>query len=84
MPGALETLDRKPAPAWMMEIGLTENFAGSTNPHYFDIFEMFWSRGYRTNPLTRPDQVIRKADLERWVRDRQTDHGDINYRFVKE
>ena len=82
--GASETLDRKPAPAWMVEIGLTENFAGSTNPHYFDIFEMFWSRGYRANPLSRPGQVVGRADLECWVRDRKTDHGDINYRFVKD
>lgn len=82
--GALDTLDREPAPAWMVEIGVTENFAGSINPHYFDVFEMFLSRGYRGNPLARPEQVISRTDLERWVRDRQTDHGDINYRFMKE
>ena len=82
--GAFDTLDRKPAPAWMVEIGLTENFAGSTNPNYFEIFETFWSRGYRASPLARPDQVIDKADLERWVMDRKTDHGDINYGFVKD
>jgi hypothetical protein len=67
-----------------VEIALTENFAGSTNPHYFDIFEIFWSRGYRANPLTRPSQVVCKADLERGVRIRRTGHGDINYRFVKD
>jgi hypothetical protein len=39
--GASETLDRKPAPAWMIEIGLTENFADSINPHYIEIFEIF-------------------------------------------
>jgi FkbM family methyltransferase len=82
--GASETLDRKPAPAWMMEIGLTENFAGSINPHYIDIFEIFWSRGYRANPLALPGQIVSRADLERWVKDRKTDHGDINYRFVKD
>jgi FkbM family methyltransferase len=82
--GSTKTLDRRPAPAWMVEIGLTENFAGATNPHYFEIFEMFWSRGYRATPLARPDQVVSRADLERWVRDRMTDHGDINYRFLKD
>jgi FkbM family methyltransferase len=81
--GALETLDREPAPAWMVEIGLSENFAGATNPHYFDVFEIFLSRGYKASPLARPDQFIVQADLERWVRDRQTDHGDINYQFIK-
>jgi FkbM family methyltransferase len=81
--GALDTLDRVPAPAWMVEIGLSENFAGSINPHYFDVFEIFLSRGYKASPLARPDQFIVQADLERWVRDRQTDHGDINYRFIK-
>jgi FkbM family methyltransferase len=82
--GALNTLDRKPPPAWMVEIGLTENFAGSINPHYFDVFEIFLSRGYQASPLARPDQFIAQTDLERWVRDRHSDHGDINYRFVKQ
>jgi FkbM family methyltransferase len=81
--GASETLGRNPAPIWMVEIGVTENFGGATNPHLFDVFETFWSHGYRANPLARPDQVVDRADLERWVRDRKTDHGDINYRFVK-
>jgi len=74
----------KPAPVWMVEIGLTENFAGSINPHYFDIFEIFWSRGYRANPLARPGQVVGRADLEGWISERKTDHGDINYRFIKD
>jgi FkbM family methyltransferase len=82
--GASDTLDRTPAPAWMVEIGLTENFAGATNPHYFEIFEMFWSCGYRANPLAHPDRIVGRADLERWVRDRKTDHSDINYRFLKD
>lgn len=81
--GASDTLDRTPAPAWMVEIGLTENFAGAINPHYFDIFEMFWSRGYQASPLARPERIVSRADLEQWVRDRKTDHGDINYRFLK-
>lgn len=82
--GASETLDRIPVPAWIVEIGLTENFAGLTNPHYFDIFEVFWSRGYRASPLARPDHLVARADLERWVMDGKTDHGDINYLFVKD
>ena len=81
--GAVETLGRTPAPAWMMEIGLTEHFAGALNPHYFEVFEMFWSRGYKATSLARPDHLIGKADLGRWANDRQTDHGDINYLFVK-
>jgi FkbM family methyltransferase len=82
--GALNTLDREPAPAWTVEIGLTENFAGSINPHYFDVFEIFLSRGYKASPLKWPDQFIAQSDLERWVRDRRTDHGDVNYRFIKQ
>lgn len=81
--GAAETLDRRPAPAWMMEIALTENFGGSINPNYFEIFETFWSRGYQANPLAQPERVVSRADVERWIRDRRTDHGDINYQFVK-
>jgi len=82
--GAGETLCRKPAPVWTVEIRLTENFAGSTNPHYLDIFERFWSCGYQASALARPEQVIGRADLERWMQKRKTDHGDINYMFVRD
>jgi FkbM family methyltransferase len=82
--GAGETLGRKPAPVWTVEIGLTENFAGQTNPHYLEIFETFWSHGYRASALARPDQVVGRADLDRWLQNRKTDHGDINYMFVKD
>lgn len=82
--GATETLGRKRAPTWMVEIGLTENFAGSINPHYCAIFETFWSYGYRANPMARPAQRVDRADLERWIANRKTDHGDINYCFVKD
>jgi FkbM family methyltransferase len=82
--GAFATLGRNPSPAWTLEIGLTENFAGSINPHYVEIFETFWSRGYQASPLSRPDQVVSRTDVERWIRDRKTNHGDINYRFLKD
>jgi FkbM family methyltransferase len=81
--GAAATLARHPAPVWMMEIGLTENFGGATNPHFLEIFETFWSNGYAGRPLNRPDQPVTPRDVTRWIEQRRTDHGDINYAFTR-
>jgi FkbM family methyltransferase len=82
--GARRTLVRTPAPVWMMEIGLTENFAGATNPHFQDIFDMFWSHGYRAWALSAPGRAITRQEVGRWIAAGATEHGDINYMFTRE
>ena len=81
--GARATLDRTIPPVWMVEIGLTENFAGSVNPHFRDIFEIFWTHGYQASSASLPDRQIAPGDVDRWISERKTDFADINYRFTK-
>ncbi len=80
--GATATLSRSPAPAWTVEVSLTENFGGKVNPHYKDTFEMFRSYGYIAYPLTQERRVITQTEVDEWISQRKTDHKDINYLFV--
>ena len=81
--GASATLVRHPAPVWMMEIGLKENFAGATNPHFIDVFELFWAHEYRAYALSAPSHEITRQDVSRWIETGTTEHGDINYLFTR-
>lgn len=79
--GATGVLRRLPKPDWVLEIGLTENFADGVNPHYLQTFELFWRNGYTASPFTSPERVLSRADIESWIARRSPDHGDINYLF---
>ena len=45
--GAERILGMSPAPAWLLEICLNENYPEGINPHFVDIFRCFWEQGYR-------------------------------------
>jgi FkbM family methyltransferase len=79
--GGTRTLSREPRPVWMMEVGLTENFAGIVNPDFRAIFELMWSHGYLASPMNALGRVVDSDDVIRWLEQRATDHGDINYLF---
>jgi len=81
--GAARTLERTPAPAWMVEICLTENFPDGVNPDYVATFGEFFARGYsaRTaNPEARP---VTREDVARWAREGRAQSGSHNYLFVR-
>lgn len=80
--GARETLARRPAPVWLVEVCFTENFADGVNPHFADVFQRFWAAGYCSTSLdaSRP---VRPDDVERWIRNRRRDFGYVSYVFEK-
>jgi FkbM family methyltransferase len=80
--GAAQTLIRSPRPTWFLEIGLTENFNGSINPHFGDIFDLFWSHGYKASPMRTPNRVLAHKEVSGWIAKATTDHQDINYIFT--
>lgn len=82
--GAAETLARSPAPAWLIEICLTENLpAGQTNPHFADVFATFRERGYECRTVDAERRLVTADDVARWVQHGQRDFGTYNFIFTR-
>ena len=80
--GAARTLERDPAPAWLVEICLTENFPDGPNPDYVATFDQFFSRGYEARAANSAARVARE-DVLRWAAQGRSDSGSYNYLFTK-
>lgn len=81
--GAAGTLDRSPAPAWMVEICLTENFPQGANPDYVATFDEFFSRGYMARTANDAMRPVTRADVVRWASNGQAESGSHNYLFTR-
>jgi FkbM family methyltransferase len=81
--GAAKTLARTPSPIWVMEICLTEHFPTGINPHFEEIFRMFWENGYEARIIGEDNRLVTLDDVKRWVRNRERDFGYISYSFGK-
>ncbi len=81
MLGASKTMRRDPKPVWVLEICLTENFPGSLNPHFLEVFEIFWREGYVATPLTEPAHILSHDEVLSWIDQRRTNHTDVHYLF---
>lgn len=82
--GATRTLSRSPRPAWQVEICLTEHHPNGINPHFLDLFDLFWSHGYRALTADAAARLVTRDDVVRWVEQRRRDFGFINYVFESE
>lgn len=75
--GAVATLSRNPRPTWLIEICLNE-YHPSGNPHFVDIFELFWALGYKSS---LPNGIpVTHLDIDTWVKAGKTS-GTYNYFF---
>ena len=81
--GAQTILGRTPAPVWIIEHGLTENFS-HLNPHFMDLFASFWSNEYRSYVADEEQREVLPADVQRWVDRGVRDFGGINFIFKKD
>lgn len=79
--GALSTIGRSPRPAWLIEVCLEEYHPSEPNPHYKDVFELFWSHGYEARTANAENRKVSREDVARWVADKHSDSGTINYVF---
>ena len=79
--GAFKTLALVPNPVWHIEIGLTEHFPGGINPHFEDIFNLFWAHGYDAWTIGTDKRMVKPDDISRWIKNRQIDFGGYNYLF---
>ena len=80
MAGAAATLERRPAPVWLVEICFSENFPNGVNPHFREVFEYFWDAGYAARSL-EADRPVLRDDVDRWLRNERRDFGYVSYVF---
>lgn len=81
--GASGLLARTPAPVWLVEHGLTENYDGGVNPNYLALFERFWGHGYSAYVADAAQTPVQRADVERWLANGKRGFGDVNFIFIK-
>lgn len=79
--GAAGTLLRDPRPVWQVEICLTEHFPTGINPHFVELFDLFWSHGYEAFTADTETRRITRSDVVRWLENRRRDFGFINFVF---
>jgi FkbM family methyltransferase len=78
--GANETLARRPAPVWLVEVCFSENFPKGINPHFRAVFERYWAAGYSASSLEAARPVL-PEDVGRWTRNGRRDFGYVSYIF---
>lgn len=81
--GAPRTLDRSPAPRWLVEICLKENFPDGDNPYYVATFDVFFSRGYRAFTANAERRPVAREDVVRWAAQGRAESGTYNYLFSR-
>ena len=81
--GAARTLERNPAPAWLVEICLTENFPDGANPDYAATFEEFFSRGYTVRTANAAARPVTREDVARWAAQGRVESSSYNYLFTR-
>jgi FkbM family methyltransferase len=79
--GAGCTLGRAPRPVWQVEICLTEHYPTGINPHFVELFDLFWSHGYEAFTADTESRRIVRSDVVRWSENRRRDFGFINFIF---
>lgn len=68
--GAIEILDSRIKPTWMIEIGLSNDFIpGGINKEFIETFDVFWKRGYQCRMVHSSRKSVKQEDISRWVND---------------
>ncbi len=80
--GATNVMCIQPKPTWIVEICLNEFHPDGMNPNFQDTFNLFWQYGYEARTADRQNQLIQRADVDRWIKNGQCDFGTFNYKFV--
>jgi len=81
--GAAKTLARNPAPAWLVEIVLTEHHPDGLNPTFGDVFDLFRAAGYTAFAVGPEARVVTADDVAQWIASRRRQFGHWSYLFRK-
>lgn len=80
--GATNVMCLQPKPTWIVEICLNEYHPSGMNKDFQNTFNLFWEHGYEARTADKRNQLIQRADVDRWVKNGRCDSGTINYKFV--
>lgn len=80
--GALETLAREPAPAWLIELCLQEFHPDGSNPDFLAVFQLFWQAGYQAYAVGPSTRAISRDEVQDWWSNRHTSGETFNYLFL--
>lgn len=80
--GAGRVIQMHPKPTWVLEVCLNEYHPDGVNPHFRDVFDLFWRNGYEVRTADKNNKLIQPADVERWLSNGCCDSGTINYKFA--
>ena len=66
--GALQQLDRTPAPIWLIEICIDEHQPSgiSINPNLLSTFQVLWDHGYYAETVENPPKRVAIEDVTAW------------------
>lgn len=80
--GAAETLRLHHRPAWMVEVLLrSEVIPNTVNQRFAQVFELFWSHGYRCTTLDAERTAVNPEDVNRWVRNGSVERDVHDFLF---
>jgi len=82
MKGALKTLAREPAPAWLVELCLHEFHPDGSNPDFLAVFNLFWQAGYQAYVVGLTPRPLSRDEVEGWWSKRHTSDETFNYLFL--
>lgn len=81
--GASLTLNRSPAPIWMVEICLREHHPEGANPNFVSRFELFWDHGYEAESVYEQGRAMSRERLECWNSGQLDSYTGNNFLFYK-
>jgi FkbM family methyltransferase len=79
--GCRNTLMMKPSPTWMVEICFNEFYPNGANPHFRDIFQIFFEYGYKARTANTVQRGINLSDIDQCTISGHSNFGTINYIF---
>lgn len=80
--GALQLMKTEPKPTWVLEVCLNEYYPGGLNPHFSEVFDLFWKNGYEVRTADKRSKLVLPEDVSRWMKSGSSDSGAINYIFL--
>ena len=81
--GAVETLQSKIAPVWVVEICLDEYHPHGANPNFLATFNLFFDNGYEAFTATDEPVAVSRGEAMTWASQGSARSGAFNYLFVK-
>lgn len=80
--GAETTLGLAPKPTWLIEILLRDEvIPGGINPHFGNVFDIFWNHGYECRRLDSGLPPVNRADVDSWISNGSVQSATQNFLF---